>query len=188
MNMSFKPNEFELPENLQTLDDLCAQALNYADFFLKLNGCMRPAFFAICAEGPPAFFIFATDEFDVQQKNQFADLCRIFAVAHGAVCSVVCTEAWIIRRERENDELPSEAMDRIETISLATEEPGSIGGMRMAPLLRDGNGKYFGLGEPEKFEGMGAGRFFPLLPKKAVPPVIREAARALIAMKGVKIK
>ena len=59
---------------------------------------------------------------------------------------------------------------------------------KFLPIIRSGNGKFFGFGESEvpamdKMEG----RFAQILPPKVAEAHIREVAKAMLKVKGVKV-
>ena len=80
----------------------------------------------------------------------------------------------------------SEAFDRREFVFLMGElRDGQK--QRFLPIIRSDNGKFFGFGEPEvpAMDEM-KGRFAQILPTKAPDAELREVARAMLKVKGVK--
>ena len=84
-------------------------------------------------------------------------------------------------------EAPSEAFDRQEVIVLLGESHGGQK-QKFLPIIRSGNGKFFGLGESntpslDKMEG----RFAQILPPKAATAENRALAQAMLKVKGVTV-
>jgi hypothetical protein len=84
-------------------------------------------------------------------------------------------------------EAPSEAFDRQEVIGLMGESHAGQK-QKFLPIIRSGNGKFFGFGESntpslDKIEG----RFAQILPPKLPEAHIQEVAKAMLKVKGVKV-
>ena len=83
-------------------------------------------------------------------------------------------------------EPPSEAFDRQEVIVL-TGESREVQKQKFLPIIRSGNGKFFGFGESDVpvMDEM-KGRFAQLLPTKVPDDGLRQVAKAMLKVKGVK--
>lgn len=177
------------PGKYETLDDLFAQATHYAEWHLREGGFMPAAIFLISADGPPTFLAYGKDFGSVASKNDFVHTAQLFCLYHAAVMSVFALEVWMTARTRENvdvTEMPSEAFDRRENIVLLGETSAG-NSIKVLPIIRSGNHKFFNLGEPEQMDGYNfAGRFSNVLPTKTAPPEIRQAAGMLLTMKNVR--
>ena len=59
---------------------------------------------------------------------------------------------------------------------------------KFLPIIRSDNGKFFGFGESDVpgFDAM-KGRFAEILPPKLAEPHVREVAKAMLKVKGVKM-
>jgi hypothetical protein len=85
----------------------------------------------------------------------------------------------------DETEPPSEAFDRREFVTL-TGEDRVAPKQRFLPIIRSGNGKFFGFGESdvptlEKMEG----RFAQILPPNVATAEQRALARVMLKVKGV---
>lgn len=174
---------------LETLDDLLAQAAHYAEFCLRNSGKMSPTLFLIGAGGPLMFL--PQSLADVGEKDAFATTARLLCMAHDATAVVMALEAWLkAAKPGEKFDLtepPSEAFDRQEVIIL-TGESRMVQRQIILPMIRRGNGKFFGFGESDlpaadRLEG----RFAQLLPPQPTSPEIRALAVAVLRAKGVNI-
>ena len=177
------------PDKLETLDDLLAQAEHYAGFCMRNSGKMSPTLFLIGAGGP---LIFMPESLaDDRAKDDFATTARLMCVAHAATACVMALEAWMKTatpgEKFDMTEPPSEAFDRQEVIVLMGE---SLGGQKQKflPIIRSGNGKFFGLGESntpslDKMEG----RFAQILSPKPLTAENRALAHAMLKVKGVNV-
>ena len=188
----YAPCDHRPPAQYETLDDLYAQAAHYAEFSLREKGNMWPALFILSLDEDPAFFAW-THNFDGEaDKNKFRDLCRIFCMAHGATHSVLALETWTVALAFQPGEpaeydgpLPSESPDRVEVITMLGEHQGYETQMRLLPIIRSDNQKFFGLGEINALPGyMAAGRFTPLLVPGIVSAGLRKLAAASLAMEN----
>ena len=111
--------------------------------------------------------------------------------AHAATVTVMVLEAWMKTatpgEKFDMTEAPSEAFDRQEVIVLMGESHGGQK-QKFLPIIRSDNGKFFNLGESnapgmDKMEG----RFAQILPPKVAEAHIREVAKAMLKVKGVKV-
>lgn len=107
---------------------------------------------------------------DGAAKDDFATNARLMCIAHAASACVMALEAWAKFAtpgdKFDETEPPSEAVDRREVIVLMGES--RVGQkQKFLPIIRSGNGKFFGFGESEApaMDEM-KGRFAHLLPTK----------------------
>jgi len=177
------------PRQLESLDDLLAQAAHYAGFCMRNSGKMSPTLFLIGADGPLMFV--PASLVDANEKDAFATTARLVCIAHGATVIVMALEAWMKTatpgEKLDMTEAPSEAFDRQEVIVLMGESHGGQK-QKFLPIIRSGNGKFFGLGESntpslDKMEG----RFAQILPPKVADDQMRLLAKVMLKVKGVNI-
>ena len=174
--------------NPKTLDDLLANARHYAEYCMRGTGNLPPTLFLVGSDGKQVMFM-PQNLADVQDKENFANLSKLMAVATGATVAVMALEAWVKTATPGEDfdktEMPSEAFDRQECIVLMGESMAEGQKQQMLPIIRSGNHKFFGLGESEisnmdKMEG----RFSQLLPTKVPDENMRALALAMLKVKG----
>jgi hypothetical protein len=173
---------------LETLDDLLAQAEHYANCCMRGTGRVTPVLFLVGPDGP---LMFVPESLaDERAKDDFARMAQLMCIAHGATACVMALEAWakFAKPDEKFDmtEAPSEAFDRREFVILMGES--QVGHkQKFLPIIRSGNGKVFGFGESED---PGAdeikGRFAQLLPPQVPDEQLREVARAMLKVKGIK--
>ena len=172
----------------KTLDDLLANAEHYADFCMRNSGRVTPA---LCLIGPDGPLMFVPESLaDDSAKDDFATQARLMCIAHGATACVMVLEAWAkFAKPGEKFDLteaPSEAFDRREVVALMGE---SRDGQKQEflPIIRSDNGKFFGFGESEvpEMDEM-KGRFAQLLPTKVPDDGLRQVAKAMLKVQGVK--
>jgi hypothetical protein len=110
-------------------------------------------------------------------------------IAHGATACVMVLEAWAKfakpGEKFDMTEAPSEAFDRREFVVLMGESHDGQK-QKFLPIIRSGNGKFFGFGESEAptMDEM-KGRFAQLLPTKAPDAAMRGLAKTMLKVKGV---
>jgi hypothetical protein len=178
----------QLPRQLKTLDDLLAQAEHYANYSMRNIGRVPPTLFLIGADGPVIFI--PENMADERAKDDFAATARLLCIAHAASACVMTLEAWAKfatpGEELDMTEAPSEAFDRRELVVLMGESRDGQK-QRFLPIIRSDNGKFFGFGESEVpvMDEM-KGRFAQLLPTKAPDDGLREVAKAMLKLQGVK--
>ena len=177
-----------MPRQLQTLDDLLAQAEHYANHSMRNIGRVPPTLFLIGADGP---LIFIPENLaDEGAKDDFATTVRLMCIAHAATATVMTLEAWAkfatAGEKLDMTEPPSEAFDRREVVVLMGESRDGQK-QKFLPIIRSDNGKFFGFGESD-MPGMDqmTGRFAQILPTKVPDDELRQVARALLKVKGVK--
>lgn len=174
---------------LETLDDLLAQAAHFAEFSMRNSGKMSSTLFLIGADGPLMFLPQSLAE--TGEKDAFATTARLLCIAHDATAVVMALEAWLKAAQPgekfDVTEPPSEAFDRQEIIVL-TGESRMVQRQIILPMIRRGNGQFFGFGESDlpaadRLEG----RFAQLLAPKPVPPEERALAVAVLRAKGLPL-
>ena len=175
------------PAKLETLDDLLAQAEHYANFSMRNMGRLPPTLFMI---GPDGTMMFMPESMeDDNAKDDFATNAKLMCIAHGATACVMAMEVWTKfatpGEKFDETERPSEAVDRREFIVLMGESH-TAQKQKFLPIIRSGNGKFFGLGESEvpEMDTM-KGRFTQLLPTKVPDTDMRDLAKAMLQVKGV---
>ena len=182
-------SQVQMPRQLQTLDDLLAQAEHYAEFCMRNSGKMSPTLFLIGADGPLMFV--PASLVDANEKAAFATTARLVCIAHAATVSVMALEAWMKTatpgEKLDMTEPPSEAFDRQEVIVLMGESHTGQK-QKFLPIIRSGNGKFFNLGETtvpgmDKMEG----RFAQILSPKPLTAENRALANAMLKVKSVNI-
>ncbi len=174
------------PRRLETLDDLVAQAAHYAEFCMHNSGKMPATLFLIGADGPLMFL--PASLADENEKDAFATISRLVCIANAATVVVMALEAWMKTatpgEKLDLTEPPSEAIDRQEVIVLMGESHGGQK-QKFLPIIRSGNGKFFGFGESntpdlDKIEG----RFAQILPPKPATAEHRLLAQVMLKVKG----
>ena len=179
----------EKPDKLETLDDLLAQATHYAEFCMRSSGAMRPALFLIGADGP---LMIATTSLDgVEEKDAFVTAARLICIAQAATAVVVALEAWMSfakpGESADTAEPPSEALDRKEVVILMGESKTGHK-QKFLPIIRSGNGKFFGFNESELPEmDRIEGRFSQILSPETPSVEHRLIAKAMLEVKGVNL-
>ncbi len=174
------------PDKLETLDDLLAQAEHYANFSMRNMGRLPPTLFMI---GPDGTMMFMPESLgDDSEKDDFATNAKLMCIAHGATACVMAMEVWTKfatpGEELDETERPSEAIDRREFVILMGESH-TAQKQKFLPIIRSGNGKFFGLGESE-VPAMDTltGRFAQILPTKVPDTDMRDLAKAMLKVKG----
>ena len=176
------------PNKLETLDDLLAQAEHYANYSMRNLGRVPPTLFLIGADGPVLFI--PENLADDRAKDNFAATARLMCIAHAASACVMTLEAWAKfakpGEELDMTEAPSEAFDRRELVVLMGESRDGQK-QKFLPIIRSDNGKFFGLGESEVPDmNEMTGRFAQLLPTKVPDDGLRQVAKAMLKVQGVK--
>jgi hypothetical protein len=155
---------------------------------MRNSGKMAPTLFLIGAEGPLMFV--PASLADVGEKDDFATTARLMCIAHAATAVVMALESWMKTaapgEKLDMTEPPSEAFDRQEVIVLMGESRDGQK-QKYLPIVRSGNGKFFGFGEShmpsvDKIEG----RFAQILPPKVPNNEMRLLAQTVLQVKGVK--
>ena len=170
------------------LDDLLAQAEHYANYSMRNMGKMPLTLFLIGPDGPLMFMPESLE--DGAAKDDFATNARLMCIAHAATAVVIALEAWakFAKPDEKFDmtEPPSEAFDRREFVVLMGESHGGQQ-QKFLPIIRSGNGKFFGFGESEvpAMDEM-KGRFAQLLPPKIPDAAMRDLAKAMLKVKCVE--
>jgi hypothetical protein len=175
------------PNKLENLDDLLAQAEHYANYSMRNIGRLPPTLFMI---GPDGLLMFMPESLaDEGAKDDFATNARLMCIAYAATSVVMALEAWVKYAKPgekfDETEPPSEAFDRQEVVVLMGESNKGPK-QKFLPIIRSGNGKFFGFGEsdPPSIDQM-KGRFAQILPTKTVDAATRDLAKAMLKVKGV---
>jgi len=164
-----------------------ARAEHYANYCMRGTGRVTPTLFLIGANG---LMMFVPESLaDERAKDDFADQARLMCIAHAATAVVMTLEAWakFAKPGEQFDitEAPSEAIDRREFVILMGESHEGQK-QKFLPIIRSGNGKFFGFGESED---PGAddmkGRFSQILPSKVPDEAMRDLAKVMLKVKGV---
>jgi hypothetical protein len=176
-----------LPNKLENLDDLLAQAEHYANFSMRNMGRLPPTLWLLGSEGLLMFM--PESLLDENAKDEFATNARLICIAHDATSVVMALEAWVKYAKPgekfDETEPPSEAFDRQEVVVLMGESRQGQK-QKFLPIIRSGNGRFFGFGESDtpSMEKM-RGRFAQLLPTKVPDAATRELAKVMLKAKGV---
>jgi len=175
------------PNRLENLDDLLAQAEHYAHYSMRNIGRLPPTLFLIGSKGP---LIYMPESLaDESDKEHFATTARLMCIAYAAIACVMALEAWVkfAKQDEKFDETepPSEAFDRQEVVVLMGESHTGHK-QKFLPIVRSGNGKFFGWGESDAppIDEI-KGRFAQLLPIKVPDEGIRLVAKAMLKVEGV---
>ncbi len=170
-----------------TLDDLLAQAEDFALFSMRQAGRVPPTVMAVSPKG--LLFYLPESMGDDRAKNNFANTARLICIANDATAVVLILESWMKMaapgETLDPDEAPSEAIDRKEIVVLAGEARGAKR-QKFLPIIRTDVGGFFGFGvsdmpEFSNFEG----RFAEILPPQAAPPALKAQAGLLLAAMGI---
>jgi hypothetical protein len=123
--------------NPKTLDDLLANARDYAEYCMRGTGNMPPTLFLVGSDGKQIMFM-PENLADVQAKDNFAQMSKLMAVATGATIAVMAMEAWLktgkVGEKMDMTEPPSEAFDRQECIVLMGESMAEGQKQQMLPI------------------------------------------------------
>lgn len=177
----------QMPRQLRTLDDLLAQAEHYANYCMRNTGRVTPALFLLGPDGP--LMLVPESLADESAKDDFANNARLMCIAHGATAVVMVLEAWAKfatpGEKFDMTEPPSEAFDRREVVVLMGESRDGPK-QKFLPIIRSGNGKFFGFGESDvPVMDQMTGRFAQILPPKVPDDEMRLVAKAMLKVKGV---
>jgi hypothetical protein len=154
----------------QSMDDLLVHCEFFADFHLRQNGRFPATYFLLGNKGT---VIFQPDTMkDEDAKDRLALAVKLLCVAHAATAVVTVMEAWgkfaVPGEKLDLKEAPSEAFDRREIVMLVGESRERTI-QKCLPIVRDGRGGYFGLGDDlvppnASLTGRFAPQFLPPLP------------------------
>lgn len=176
--MKLTPPPYQQPVSL---DELIANAEHFAEFCMNNSGRITPALFFISPEGQG--MALPDSLADDNAKDDFANLARLTCVAHAASACVMVMEAWAKfaqpDEKLDTTEAPSEAIDRQEFVILMGERRGGCR-RRFLPIIRSGNGKFFGFGEAQELNAEMQGRFAEILPPKEPDEAMRTVAKAVL--------
>jgi len=165
-------------ENPNGLEPLAAQATNYALHMMRTTGSVPPTVIVDTDEG--YVFCMPSSLTSDAAKDRFAEVARLFAIAHSARSLVMIVEAWAKRPDAtghlDTETPPSESPDRQEVVALMLEDH-SQNATSLLPILRDTLGVFTAFGDPGPLQfGESTGRFSGLMPRNK--PSAREAAQA----------
>jgi len=172
------------------LDSLLDLAQGHAEDAMREDGALLPSIFAASADG--LFLLGSKPVNEELEKKEFATDARLICTAQAATAVVLAVEAWVLEA-KPGERLPpgmgsSESPRREECIVLSGEAVGGFYRQRLAPILRDGRGRFSGLGPaivppPEPPEGPLA----KLVPEAPPTPEVRAFAAALLKARGVNL-
>jgi hypothetical protein len=188
-HLAFTFSPLQPLHQLKTLDDLMAQATHYANFCMRNSGKMAPTLFLIGAEGPLMFV--PTSLTDESEKDAFATTARLMCIANAATVCVMAMEAWMKMAKPgekiDMTEPPSESFDRQEVVVLMGEDRTGQK-QKFLPIIRSGNGKFFGFNESDmpQLDSM-EGRFAGILPPNLATDEHRTLAKVMLKVKGVNV-
>lgn len=170
-----------------TLDDLLAQAEDFALFSMRQAGRVPPTVMAVSPKGLMVYLPQSMG--DDRAKNNFANTARLICIAHDVTAVVLILESWMKMaapgETLDPDEAPSEAIDRREVVVLAGEARGAKR-QKFLPIIRTDAGGFFGFGESDMPECKNfEGRFAEILPPQASPPALKTQAGLLLAAMGI---
>lgn len=162
----------------ERIESLAAQAKDYALHMMRTTGSVPPTVIADTEEG--YVFCMPTELTDDAAKDRFAEVARIFAIAHEARALVLVVEAWAklpdANGHLDTETLPSESPDRKEVVALMLEDHSRCA-TSLLPIIRDGAEKFINFGHTAALQfGESSGRFSKLMPRNK--PSVREAAQA----------
>ena len=172
-------------DNLNGLDPLANQATACALHMMRTTGSVPPTVIAATDEG--YVFCMPTSLTDDAAKDRFAEVARLFAIAHCARAIVMVVEAWAklpdFRGHLDTATPPSESPDRQEVVALMLEDH-SRNATSLLPILRNADGAFTEFRDPGPLQfGESAGRFSGLMPRNK--PSVREAAQAQSALQAL---
>ena len=181
--MPVKPSPQPCPKP-KTLADLLANAEHYARFCMANSGRVTPALFFLAPEGQG--ILVPESLTDASEKDDFANMARLTCVAHAATACVMVIEAWTkfakAEEKFDSSEAPSEAIDRQEHVVLMGESREG-NRQRFLPIIRSGNGKFFGFGDPHEPGADMQGRFACILPPNEPDAATRQLAKVMLQVK-----
>jgi hypothetical protein len=170
------------------LEPLAAQAKDYALHMMRTTGAVPPTVIADTDDG--YVFCMPTSLTDDAAKDRFAEVARLFAIAHQANALVLIVEAWAKLPDAtghlDTTTPPSQSPDRKEVVALMLEDHSRCA-TSLVPITRDESGKFssFGSVAPLDF-GESAGRFSNLMPRNQ--PTSSDAAKAKAALQSLGLE
>lgn len=165
-----------------SIEALARQATDYALHMMRTAGSVPPTVIADTESG--YVFCMPTALTDEATKDHFAEVARLFAIAHSARALVLIAEAWATLPDAsghlDTETPPSMSPNRQEIVALMLEDR-SQNATSLVPIVRGRNGTFqeFGTSAPITF-GQSAGRFAGLMPQQK--PSNREVAQARLAL------
>ncbi len=170
-----------------TLNDLLAQAEDFALFSMRQAGRVPPTVMAL---SPKGLLVYLPESMgDERAKNNFANTARLICIAHDVTAVVLILESWMKMaapgETLDPDEAPSEAIDRHEVVVLAGESRDKKR-QKFLPIIRTDVGGFFGFGESDLPDlGNFEGRFAEILPPQPAPATLKAQARLLLQTMGI---
>ena len=166
----------------ERLEALARQAKDYALHMMRTTGSVPATVIADTAGG--YVFCMPSALADDAAKDHFAEIARLFAVAHDARALVMVVEAWAklpdANGHLDTETPPSQSPDRKEVVVLILEDH-TRNATSMLPIIRDEGGAFTEFGDPGPLVfGKSAGRFSGLMSRNK--PSAREAAGAQAAL------
>lgn len=124
-------------------------------------------------------------------KDRFAEVARLFAIAHCARSMVMVVEAWAKLPDAsghlDTETPPSQSPDRREIVALMLEDH-SRNATVMLPILRDAGGSFANFGDPGPMKfGESTGRFSGLMPRNKTSARDAAQAKASLLALGMNI-
>lgn len=181
------------PKRLETIDNLLEQAEHYAEWMMRGSaGSVPPALMALTPEG---FLIHIPTRMGTQEdKDRFAKVIRLIAVAYRATAVATIMESWIVLPKRRGQEVdlsvpPSESPDREEVVSVIAEASQGYA-TRFLFIQRDSLGKFTGFGTSllPSYTDQLERRFTGLMPPKEPTDEMVMSARNLLQMMGISVE
>ena len=157
---------------------------------MREEGALLPSIFAASPDG---LFLLGSKPVNQElEKPEFATDARLICTAQAATAVVLAVEACVLEARPGEPRPPgmrsSESPRRKECIVLSGEAVGGFYRQRLAPILRDGRGRFSGLGPafvppPDPPDGPLA----RLLPGAPPTPEVRAFAASLLKARGVNL-
>lgn len=179
----------------EELTHLIEAAEHWAGKTMQDDGQVRPCFFFQFPDRNLGVFPYYSNgkDFDPAERDIFAAIGRAIAVAKQASCSIFISEAWIATQDQLDAvgaSAPSDTAVRQEFLIMTCEdmaEPKAM--LRMRKIVRLDNGKFLNFDEvePATYKDL-TGRFTGILPRVTIPEPVRQMAKHLLRIKGIKMR
>jgi len=166
------------------IDKILKHAVFYAKSEMQAAGHLLPTCFLLTKNGPMGVRV--ENAFGEKEKDYFANLIRLLAIAHNASAIAFVSEAWNSKHDPNNPYIrPSESPDRIECVSILVESR-SENRIGLLAIRRDSEGKFICL-DPFDLPGYDKikGRFTQLMPSRPLSKMERKLAKRKLRMMGV---
>ncbi len=168
------------------LDDLIEGGEVWAEIMLKAGKQVPPTLFITTPDNDIHFIVYGDGIHNQGDKARMVAANKLICASMGATAAVMVLEAWfIVRQPGQQDDVPSEQMDRKELVMFLGE---SVDGNKRVQreIIRSGNGNFFNLAdkaEMPQFEGIFA-NFFP----GKLPPEVVIAAKEVLNRSGIRLE